>query len=370
MVKTILLSASMVIMLNAAQNITKKADAEVGWKFGDLPETNTTKQKNKSTKKILQEMLEVQKKQLETQNKILQILQDRFDPQPETIIGEDGQPCIANSSANCYKWIPEPEAKRYPVVKEFFSNPTIENAAKYMKWYSKHTKNAEKAGLEMYFAKNKYGENATNFNLKRSSMMDPNGETEENEKQTKIRIFKYHMNNRDFYFNIYIGRSLEADIFGLKGFENLKKQIPDLRYNVIFYNEDVKNKLQLISKKYKFLNEILFKDAPSAVSTKMFKDNGIYATPTLEIVTKNNDSQIMSVGKVSPSSLISKTIKYLKLKKVIKENALFIDYKVWDNSQYLEKNMYDNFGKIFKIDQYKYNNTMHPKTLEENNNND
>jgi len=332
----------------------KNAPAEKGWRFGEFNDLNKSVSKAKTEKEMLSNIMKIELEQLKVQKKMLKILQKRFDPQPE-IITVNGKKCVANSSAECYKWIPEPEAQRYPVIANFFSNPNKESAKKYLQWYSKHINNAEKAGISIYLAKMQYGKKATDFNIKNNGMLGANGEFREaQEKHYKELLLK---NKNKLHVNIYIGRGLEIDMFGMEGISYLIDELPELTYNVIYYNNDVKNKLHKISKKYKYLNNIFY-HTNEIVSSKMFKINKIYTTPSIAIVLeKDNSSQIIATGKVSPTNFIQKTVKYLWYKKIIKENDYMSGSNLWDSSKYLERKQEYDYTKKFDINKYKYKNT-------------
>lgn len=359
-----LLSASLFFALS--QNIyAKDANAEIGWRFGHFEDVNSTKKTSKAPKtqkEILKKMLEVQEEQLETQKKILKVLKNQFDPEPETIM-VDGKPCIANSSAKCYKWMPEPEAKKYPIIAKFFSNPTVDNAAQYIQWYSKHTNHATKAGMALYLAKYQYGDNATNFNTKKTGMLGSRGEYSQAEYATKLKLFKNNLNK--FYINLYLGRGLDVDVFGLKSIAILLEKVPELKLNVFYYNDDVKNKLHAIADKYIYIKRIFKQTAKSYSGSAVFQTNGIYSTPALELVLlSDKSSQIMGTGRVSPTGFISKVLRYLWYKGEIKKNGYVSDYKMWDNSTYVKDTMHDELGEDIDVSKYQYkNNQMKPKKL-------
>lgn len=362
--RTLKISLSLLLILGLNNTLLakeKKANAEIGWRFGNFDEVNSTvkRDEKKSINRLLAEMLKTQKEQLKTQKKILKVLEDAYDPKPKTII-VDGKPCIANSSAKCYKWLPVPEAKRYPVIAQFFGNPTIKTAAIYLQWYSKHVNNALAAGTALYMAKNQYGENATNFALRRTSQMHPFGEFSSNLKSYLEKVIKDNMDK--FYLNIYIGRSLEADTYGLQGVYQILKQYPNVNFNIIYYNSDVKTKIALLGKKLYYIKDILKKSKNRKfVGDQYFKSAGIYTTPSIEVILKQDKSaQIITVGKASLTNFTAKLIKYLKLKKVIVENE--IDYKTWDDSKYIKHNLQREYGVDLNVSKYNYKNTnMFPK---------
>jgi len=336
-----------------AKDVTKSAPGEQGWRFGKFDDSNSTTPKTE--KEILAKMLKVEQEQLKTQKEILKVLNNQFNPKPETIM-VDGKPCIANSSAKCYKWLPVAEAKKYPIIAQFYSNPTEENAAKYMQWYSKHVNHAKKAGVALMLAKYQYGDNASNYNIDRTGTIGAFGANSTGNDEHIKKIFRDHM--KDFYINVYLGRGLDADIFGLDGYNGLFEEFPKLKVNIIYYNEDVKKKLEAISKKFYIVRMIKSHANTEKVSSYLFKKNGIYSTPTSQIVLKSNgESQILSLGKMGSLGFAKKVNQFLWFKGIIKENDYSSDYKKWDDSKYLQRNSYDLFSKDVDFSKYQYHNT-------------
>lgn len=360
--KILTLSLSVLLSANLLAS-NKDADAEIGWRFGKFQDTNKTKRPPKTQKEILSEMLNVQKEQLKTQKEILLVLQKRFDPQPQTIM-VNGKPCIANSSAKCYKWLPEPEAQRYPIIGKFYANPTIENAAEYSKWYSKHTNHALKAGVALYMAKYQYGDKVTDYNVNKSGTIGASGEGSEGKSNVLKKVFKE--NSDKFYINVFLGRSLESDAFGLVGIAALIEQMPEIKFNIIYYSDEVKQKLKGLSTIYDYVKKAIEGSEQSYVSPELFKKDGIYMTPTVEIVLKKTgESQIIGVGKISPTNFISKTLRYLWLKGIIKKNNYASDTVQWDNIKNLNNKSYETTGRVINFDKYQYSNTqMEPKNPE------
>lgn len=354
-IKKTALLATFVLLTNTFlyADKSKAAPAEKGWRFGNFKDINESVSKAKTEKEMLANIMKLEYEQLKTQKKILKVLQKRFDPQPE-IITVNGKKCVANSSAECYKWIPEPEAKRYPVIANFFSNPNTKSAEKYIKWYSKHINNAEKAGISLYLARMQNGPKATDFNIKNNGLLGANGEYQGAKQRHYKKLLLSHKN--ELHVNIYLGRNTEVDIFGLEGISNLIDELPELTYNLIYYNNDVKRKLYGIAKTYKYLNNV-FSHTNETVSKEMFKKYKIYTTPTIAVfLNKDNNSQIIATGKVSPTNFIQKTVKYLWYKKIIKRNDYMSGDNLWDSSRYIENKMIDDYTHTFDVNKYRYQN--------------
>lgn len=336
-----------------ASTVTKAAPSEQGWRFGKFDETNSTTPKTE--KEILARMLKVEEEQLKTQKQILKVLNDQYNPKPETIM-VDGKPCIANSSAKCYKWEPVLEAKKYPVIAEFYSNPTEENAAKYLQWYSKHMNHAKKAGVALTLAKYQYGDNATDFNIDKTGTIGAFGANSSGEEEHLKKMFREHMS--DFYINVYLGRGLDADIFGLEGYDGLFEEFPKLTVNVVYYNNDVKTKLNALSKDFHQIRMLQAHTRQEAVSSDMFKQNGIYATPTSQVVLKSDgSSQILYIGKMGSLGFAKKVIQFLWFRGIIKSNNYASDYKKWDDSKYIKYNKFEEYGTRKDFSKYQYHNT-------------
>lgn len=108
----------------------------------------------------LQEMVELQKQQLELQQKTYLLIQEEFDPKPHMITNEKGEKCIANSSADCFEMPIVAEAKRVPVLAAWIKEPTIEKATEYLKWQAKFFNFKFNNGYSLNLAGKQYGDRA------------------------------------------------------------------------------------------------------------------------------------------------------------------------------------------------------------------
>lgn len=340
-------------------------NVERGWRFGEFKDSNETtsdRQDQRTIKQILAEMLDVQKEQLDTQKEILEAIKEIRNPKPEIITGKDGKPCVANSSVDCYKKVLEPEALRYPVIGKFIDNPTVETATEYLKWYTHHTNRAKDTGFALYLAKTKYGEKATPMNMKRSTFNDPFG----HEIQTQGKYVDKLINgelSKEFTLYIFLGRDFNMDAFSMPSYAELPKQLPNVSYNVVFYNNDVKSKLTAYGEKYEDMKTLINGATQQYVGEKYFDQFGVYATPSVSVyLNKDKSLQLLAVGKMGLSGLKEKLMEYLRFKHIIKQDYM-VDYKVWGESDYVKDKYYDLYGEVPEVEKYDYkNHDMTPKT--------
>ena len=369
--KTLLLStlayASLILQaseLETPQQTEKKSNMERGWRFGEFDDKNsTTKKDDKRTiKQLLVGILDMEEKQLKVQKDILEAIKEIRNPKPKTIIGDDGKPCIANSSAECYETLLEPEAIRYPVIGAYVKNPTVENAARYLKWYSKHTNKALDAGFALYLANTKYGDKAAPMNLKRGGFNDAYGA----EKKT-IRVHRNKMINgelsKEFDLYIFLGRDFNMDAYAMTILSSFIKDIPNVNYSVVFYNADVKKKLTAFGDEFERMKIIIDGAKKTYIGSNYFKQFGVYATPSIAVhLKKDNSTQLLVVGVLGSNAIQQKITNYLKFKKIIKPNNS-VDYKVWGDSTYVKDKFYDIYGVTPDVSKYDYkNHSMQPRT--------
>lgn len=117
---------------------------------------NSIDKKTKLNANLLYEILLENKKQTKLLTDIRDILQKTHDPKPEKIV-VNGKECIANSSAECFKMPLTAEAKKVPVLASWIQNPTMENAAKYLKWQAKYFNSINKGGYSLNLASKEGG---------------------------------------------------------------------------------------------------------------------------------------------------------------------------------------------------------------------
>lgn len=359
-IKKILLFLPLMALASNLGNINpvKKNDSsnkppEQGWRFGDNPDNNKSKQdlSKKTIKEILLEMLKVQKKQLKTQKKILAILQNQFDPKPKIITLPNGKKCVANSSAECFQMPLTPTAKRIPVLKNWLLHRDEKSAAAYIKWQSKYLNKISKAAYAYNFAVTEFGSKVANVNYSQPSFEETFGETSVLRNKFKTMLINKLKNKFDVY--IFLGESPDLDIYSFTSLANFINKHPNLHYTIIFKTKDEKKAFFDSGHIFHETREVLHnKNVKFVIMPSLFKTLDIYSTPTISIKLKNsNIINKVLVGR--PNGVLEdKIINYLTFKNVIKPGDATA-YKVWKKVGNYAKPFYKNFygvnvGNIIK----------------------
>jgi len=337
----------------ATQTVAEKSNIERGWRFGDFKDINNTKKKTKKTAEdLLAEILEVQKKQLKVQNKILKILEEQFNPKPKEIV-INGKKCIENSSAECFNFPVIAEAKRIPVLKNWLKNPTIENAAKWQAWLSKYMSQVLNIGMSNVQAITQFGDKYYKHHFLTNGFIDATGYNKALEAKTNSMVLKKYLSKK-IQIYIFLGYQSDIDAISIPTLsEFYNKFSNDIEIAVIYLNKDIQTKLKNI---YSFVlkNPIKRKNLISILDTnknvfygeKYFKHFGIYATPSIVVRNlKTNKSQIIQTGKSTMQTIIDNIIEYAKLNKLIPFNYMsnHKEFNVDPNNKWLKeklKNIY------------------------------
>jgi hypothetical protein len=329
----------------------KGSPFEVGRRFGQGIESNTTIAKTKrSTADILEEMLKIQKKQLKTQDKILKILEDQFDPKPETIV-INGKECIKNSSAECFKMpLLHPDAKKVPVLRKFVESPTVENAASYLKWHAKFLKSAYRGGNAITLAVNKYGAKAYPMNFDRFEYDTPGAYSSVLKERNNKLVLNALGEEVSFYF--FFGKNADADLYALDNYASFVKEIPNVKYNLVFLNSGAEEAFAALASRLKNIQLLKDNAASAIVSKEAFKKHNVYTTPMVSLlVKKTNKMRSILVGRSSASGIIDNAIETLEFDKVLKD-AHSPGYESWKRSGNFSKKYYKETYGVDINEQY------------------
>jgi hypothetical protein len=328
-------------LLGAGKNIKKDKESpfEIGRRFGKGLDSNSTNSKTKrTTADILEEMLKVQKKQLKTQNKILKILEDQFDPQPKKIV-VNGKECIENSSAECFKMpLLHPDAKKVPVLRKFVESPTVENAAAYLKWHAKFLKSAYRGGNAITLAVNKYGAKAYPMNFDRFDYDTPGAYSSVLKKRNNKLVLNTIGDGVSFYF--FLGKNPDADMYAVDNYAKFVKEIPHIKYNIVFYSKGSKEAFLALASRLKNIESFRINASSLLVSKKAFSKHNVYTTPMVNmLVKKTNKMRSILVGRSSSDGIIDNAIETLEFDKVLKD-AHSPGYEKWKRTGDYSKGYY------------------------------
>jgi len=320
---------------------------EYGYRFGDKPKAE---QKSKKTIEwYLAQILKTQKEQLEVQKKILAILEQQYNPKPKWII-VNGKKCIANSSAECFEFPITPAAKRIPVLANMLRKRDKESVRKYLQWQAKYFKELFKIGNGFRFVMAQYGPKAYPLAYNSIGTETPQGYSVVlKSKMEKYLLNKYAKENKFKLYIIY-GLNKDADLITFAKVAEFLREIPDLKVDVVFNNDEE-------IKTFKAMQKVLLPLKLTKNRIKVYKDPQIvkrlklYTTPAY-FIYMNGKLEPIGVGTISSSDLISRITDYLLYKGVIKESE-FAGYEMWQKVGDKAPEYYKHY---FDLDLRKLNN--------------
>jgi len=307
-----LLLLSVVSFSATKKDINNPDDWVQGWLwYNDANTTQTQKpvimfKKDKEVIKLLQDISDQNKKNLEVQNKLLKVLQKAYDPQPETIIGDDGKPCIANSSDKCFKMPVVPEAQGIPVLRDWLLDPTNPEKNKaFLRWQAKFLDLKFKGGYALNLAAKQGGPDAYPIGAVTKEFGTASGDYLRHRRTQMKDLLETKKNNMEIY--ILLGQTAGFEIqYPHKIFDT---------YNM-FEDMGIKTKIILKDSEYKAFFETLLSMSHNpthksswekikqqngvVISPKTFESVNPYATPYVVLKYKDSNksfSQVIAVGK-------------------------------------------------------------------------
>jgi len=292
---------------------------------------------------ILEEILKIQKKQLKTQDEILEILQAKFDPKPKKII-VNGKECIENSSADCFNMpLLHPDAKQVPVVREFVSHPSIKSAKEYLRWHAKFLQHSFRAGESLTLAVNQYGAKAYPLNYENYSYSTPGAYTTVLAERSNKMVLNSLEKEVSLYF--FFGKNADADTYAIDNYANLIKEIPSIKYHVVFYTAGAKGAFDALASRLKNIQWFKNRAASITVSPETFSKHNIYATPSIgSFIKRKKKLRIVTVGRDSPNSIIGNIVDVLEYDKVLKEGHS-PGYETWKRTgDYSKEYYHEQYG--------------------------
>ena len=301
---------------------------EKGWRFGE--EHNATvavKTAQQDCCAKLQRLIDIAQRQLEVQQKILAILQEQYDPKPKKI-KVNGKECIANSSAECFQMPLTPVAKRIPVLKNWVLHPTRENAKEWLRWQAKYFKKVFDAGYAMQFAIAQWGDKAYPIGFTRPTFDSTTGygSTVLHEKALKGELNALY----DKYdLIVFFGKNKDMDIYAFDNVAQLKKDLKNVHFKLVFYNEEVKKLFEDAANLFTNLR-YLMENSKMVVDSSLFDKFGVYTTPTVALYIKpTNRVEVVANGRYSSQAYQERIWNMLEYLKIAKSTQL-TDYKAWE----------------------------------------
>ena len=270
-----------------------------------IEEQSNNKAPKNETNKLLQEIVMV----LKQQNNEIKELKKTINPnEPKMIVNKNGEPCLSNSSVDCFDIPVIQEGRNVPVLYDFIKEPNENNAKAWLLYQANLFNHYIKMGYALKFAaingdENTYPVNALNlYGASKDNM------TVDLYRDRILEIL--HEKRKEIGTMIFLGKTKAIDEhWG-------KKSLSTLAFNKgKFFNIAVVFDSQETKKEYdEYYKTITDKDLfdtyaklPKIVSKELFKKFNISITPTATAYYKTKDKEISSVlekGFITQSNLI------------------------------------------------------------------
>ena len=305
-----------------------------GFEYYDGTQLEDKKDKNLILN-YLKKIKEENEKQTKVQEKIYKLLKSTLDPDPTIITKKDGTKCVANSSSDCFDYASlianNPEVKKIPAMKDFLSDPyDMKKVVEYQKWQAELFKHAFNTGNSIQLAAEQFGDKAFPLGLNRSTYNSATGVAEGSLIPEVRRMYLEEIKQK-FEITFFLGFNTNLDLMAITGMVDIISSNPKLNYKILF--SDNKSKEIFVSTiNSLYSKDWVFNNIDMAVDTKnIFKDYGIYTTPSVAMDYKESEeiirSQTILTGNLANRVFTERVFNYLEFLKVI-------DYKKLSDSNY------------------------------------
>ena len=309
-------------------------------------DTNNTKAKKRvqrcDCKKIMKTLDSIDKSlktQTKIQEKILKILEERFDPKPK-VITVNGKKCVANSSAECFDMPLTPAAKRVPVLANLIKNPSLQTAARYLQWQAKYFKQIYKVGDSLPAAVTQFGSKAYPLNYTTISYTDLNGFNAQDKMIAPYLdslLKKYNI-----HFLIFFGINKDLDITSVFALTKIIKSFPHFKGKIIFKSQKDKDIFDSMVEVIP-LGKNIKKQFTTLIDKNSFDKLDIFTTPSI-VIRKGKSAQTIERGKIQEGVFKQKLFSYFEMNNLIEHQRLN-DYNSWkDNLNYRQNFYYHMYG--------------------------
>ena len=285
-----------------------------------------TQEKDTQLTQLLQIIIEQNKQSLELQKKLLAIIEEEFDPKPKMIVNSKGEPCVANSSADCFEMPIVAEAQRVPVLAEWIKDPaSIEKAKEYLRWQAKFFDAKYKGGYSLNLASKQYGDKAYPIDAVTEEFGTSSGDYLRHRENQMIELLKKHSKNMEIYILLGQTSGFEIEyphrIFEIFDFTKDQLNIPTKIIMKDTESEAFFNTvMELSNNKFHASKWSEIKKAGGVVvSPKTFETTAPYATPFIVLKYKGDKefSQVVAVGKDNKGNVLQGIYRTLIINDVI-----------------------------------------------------
>jgi len=304
------------------------AKMEKGINFGNFDEKKKPKKTKKTIPDLLADLLAESKKQTKLQTEIRDILKNEFDPSPKTIIGDDGKPCVANSSAKCFQMPMINEVKGIPAIADALQNRDLASVKVKELWYGKYVGEVLKLSYLKAQAHRELGDKYPLAKNPVGSVNPAQGWGSVFKNNYRRQLFQNSLNK--FEFNVFLGKNRGLDMYALYPTIKLLAKNKDLKMNLVFFSDKeyrhwLKQAKNISS--FKKLKNITLMVQPDA-----FEEFKVHTTPSVYIRDpKKSKDTIIHIGRFVQRDLINKTLAYMVNEKYLKRSDLS-NTKAWGSS--------------------------------------
>lgn len=316
-----------------------------------VKEKLTTKEKmafdkDKEQLKLLKELISEQKKNNELQAKIVDRLEYAFpDVTPRmTVNKKTGEPCVTNSSMDCFIMPVIAEGQQVPALKEFIRNPSPANSKNWLQWQATYFNHVQKVSHGLRFAYLQGGDDtyptATSF-ARGDSVTASQAETAAAHRQAKI----LDSLKDSVALLVFVGKNeifektnkIETEVHNWNSsyLKNIDKVfIFDSKLNADKFLQYVKHKTDKSGDKQ---TAEFWKTAKILIKPEMYKQYNVVMTPSVVMYyedkkTKKNISQLIVSGTLSSDYIRSQATNFLTYNGIVDEKEYSAD-KNWESPE-------------------------------------
>lgn len=319
---------------NIIDNGYKAKDVETGLHFYEDPQKE---QKTTLQKSNVEKLLEQIANELKNTKEEVKELKEFTNPNaPHYITNAKGEKCLANSSPDCIDIPVIQEARNVPAMYKWIKEPTIENAANYLKVQAQFFNHWNDMGYSLRFAALNGGTEV--YPVDSQDSLEPINDF--NKDKYKDAILNEMKKRRDILGTlIFLG--INEDVEDYWGKEKLSrlayKKGQYLNIALVFHNKESKEKYDNFYKNTtdSDLKNVYF-GLPKFIDQTAFSNYNINITPSAVAVyndKKNNKniSAVISKGFIQQSSVIYGQHNFLVFNKIVKpetfnaENTWHVD---------------------------------------------
>lgn len=296
--------------------IDEKSKKEEKIKYSMTPKEKKEMEEKKKTNELLAELVKEQRENKKINNEILLRLEYAFpNVTPiNTINKKTGEPCVTNSSIDCFVMPVIAEAQQVPVLKDFISDPTPEHSKKWLQWQATYFNHVKKISHGLRFAYLKHGADAypttttfargDNLALSRSEQVQAHREaTIIHSLKNNIALLNFVGENTVFEKNLTIHKHIHnwnssflKDIQSIFIFQNEKSRDEFLKYVAKTENPN--------SSTVEF-----WKNAKVTVRPDLYKQHNIKMTPSTVLFYEDKAKKINISETIASGSLNSDIIR-------------------------------------------------------------